>query len=96
MTDALTPEARLIVLRELAQAGDGRSNDLVLARVLDAHGVTRSRDWLRTQLRALAEIGAIGVREVGTLLVAELRALGRDHVERRRVIDGVARPADAE
>ena len=96
MSDTLTPEARLIVLRELAQQGDGRSNDLVLARVLDTHGVSRSREWLRTQLRALAEVGAISVREVGSIMVAELKRLGRDHVERRGTIDGVARPADAE
>lgn len=94
MTDGVTADARLIILRELALQVDGRSNDLVLDRVLDAHGVRRSRDWLRTQLRALAELEAVKLSEAGSLLVATLRRAGRDHVERRAVIEGVARPAD--
>lgn len=94
--DAIAADARLLVLKELARQADGRLNDVVLERVLDTYGVRRSREWLRTQLRALAELGAIGVAEAGALLVAELRRAGRDHVERRAVLDGVARPADAE
>ncbi|WP_425230217.1 hypothetical protein [Sphingomonas sp.] len=96
MTDPVVAEARLILLKELARSSDGRSNDLVLDRVLDAHGFRRSRDWLRTQLRALAELGAIDVREAGSVVVAELKRLGRDHVDRRGAIESVARPADAE
>lgn len=87
-------DARLIILRELAAQTDGRSSDLVLARVLDAFGVRRSRDWLRTQLRGLAELEAVRLEEIGTVMVASLRRAGRDHVERRGVIEGVSRPAE--
>lgn len=87
-------DARLIILRELAAQTDGRSNDVVLERVLDAFGVRRSRDWLRTQLRRLAELEAVRLQEVGTVLVASIRRAGRDHVERRGVIEGVSRPAE--
>lgn len=92
--DRVAADARLMILRELAQQTDGRSSDLVLDRVLDAHGVRRSRDWLRTQLRKLAELEAVRVSEVGSVLVATLRRAGRDHVERRFLIEGVSPPAD--
>lgn len=100
MSDALAADARLLILRELAQVTDARANDLVLDRVLDAAGYRRTRAWLRTQLHALAELEAVKLTIVGegegTLLVAELRRAGRDHVDRRAVLDGVARPAVAD
>ena len=92
--DGIGADARLMVLRELAKQTDGRLNDAVLARVLEAYGMRRSRDWVRTQLRRLADLEAIRIAEAGTVLVASLRQAGRDHVERRGVIEGVARPAD--
>lgn len=87
-------DARLIILRELAAQADARLNDVVLHRVLDAQGVRRSRDWLRTQLTRLEELDAVRVTQIGTVTVAELRRAGRDHVERRALLTGVARPAD--
>lgn len=96
MIDRVAEDARLIVLRHLAEQADGRSNDIVLDRVLDTYGVRRSREWLRTQLRRLAELDAISVEEVGSILVAGLRRAGRDHVDRRAPIEGVSRPADAD
>lgn len=92
--DRIAEDARLIVLRELTRQADGRSNELVLGRVLDTFGVARSRDWLRTQLRRLEELEAVRVEPIGTVLVVTLRQAGRDHVERRALLEGVARPAD--
>lgn len=92
--DRVAEDARLVILRELADQTDSRSNDSVLSRVLDAYGVRRSREWIRTQLRALAQLDAVSIREVATVMVVELRRAGRDHVERRGVIEGVSRPAD--
>lgn len=94
MSDALSGDARLIVLRHLSEQSDGRSNDLLLDRVLDALGVRRSRDWLRTQLRRLAELDAVKLDEMGSVLVVTLRQAGRDHVDRRALLDGVSRPLD--
>ncbi len=87
-------DARLIVLKELAMQTDGRSNEVVLTRVLDAFGIRRSRDWVRTQLTAMAELDAVRVSEAGTVLVATLTKAGRNHVDRRSVIAGIARPSD--
>jgi len=95
LNDAIARDARLAILRELASQIDGRLNDQALAHVLDVIGIRRSRDWARTQLRALAELDAVRLVEAGDLLVAELTALGRDHVERRALIEGVARPRES-
>jgi hypothetical protein len=92
--DVITQEARLRILQELARQVDGRLNETALGRVLDTYGIRRPSEWVRTQLRALEQLDAIAITEVGTVMVAALRRLGRDHVERRVVIDGVDRPAD--
>jgi len=93
--EAIEAEAgRLCILEELARQTDGRANDSVLRQVLDVYGIARSREWLRTQLRMLADLGAVRIVEVGPVMVASLTRPGRDHVERRRIIDGVARPSD--
>lgn len=92
--DELAADARLCMLKELAQQTDGRLNEVTLMRVLDAFGIRRSRDWVRTQLRALGELGAVKLTEHGTVMIASLTKLGRDHVERRQIIEGVSRPSD--
>lgn len=94
LDDALAADARLIILRELARQLDARLNEVALARVLDVHGIKRTQAWLRTQLNALAELGAIRVEDLGTVKVATLRAAGRAHVDRRALLDSVAAPGD--
>ena len=89
----LKKDARLIILRELALQTDGRLNENILVSVLDTFGHHRSRDWLRTQLRALADLDAIKIHEAGSVMVAEITASGQDHVDRRSVIEGVAHPS---
>lgn len=91
--DYLTADARLVVLKELAAQPDGRLNEALIEKVLDVFGHTRSRDWIRTQLRKLEELGAVHVIEAGTVLVAAITRAGLDHVERRSFIEGVARPS---
>jgi hypothetical protein len=96
VTNFISAEARLIVLREL-QAQPGYSlNDAMLQTVLESFGITRSRDWLREELRWLVEMGAIATRDAGSVKIAVLTDKGRDHVERRIVIDGIKRPSPRE
>lgn len=94
LSELIAKDARLVILKELAGQVDGRLNEVALIHVLDAFGIKRSREWVRTQLLALAELDAVTVEEVGTVMVASLSRRGHDHVERRAVIDGVARPSD--
>ena len=91
--DHVNADARLVILKELVNQIDHRLNSSLLERVLEAFGHRRSREWLETQLHALADIGAIQVTQIGSVMVAELRQPGQDHVERRRVLAGVARPS---
>lgn len=90
----LTEDARLVILKELSKQTDGRLNDNLLTTVLDTFGHRRSRDWVRTQLMAMAELGAVMLtRPAETVIVASITRAGLDHVERRGVISGISRPS---
>ena len=89
----LTADARLVVLKELSKQTDNRLNEALLVAVLDTFGHRRSREWVRVQLRYLQDIGAVKLTEAGTVLIAELRRSGQDHVDRRIELEGVARPS---
>lgn len=93
-SDFRAEDGRLVILRELAEQVDGRLNEVSIQRVLDAFAITRSREWIRTQLRKLAELEAVRITEAGTVMIAQITTLGRNHVNRREVIEGVTRPSD--
>lgn len=90
----MAQDGRLVILKELAIQTDGRLNEVSLTRVLDSFAFKRSREWTRTQMRKLAELGAVQLSEAGTVLIAKITRLGRNHVERREIVDGVTRPSD--
>ena len=92
----LTHDARLVMLRELSQRTDYRLNESALTKVLDIFGHHRSREWVRTQLRKLEELGAVRVEENNRIMVATITRAGLDHVERRSVIEGVSKPSPEE
>lgn len=91
--DYLEHGARLVILKELAKWPDGRLNEADLTVVLDAFGYRRSREWVRTQLNKLQELGAVTTTQQGSVMVATMTRAGLDHVERRSLIEGVARPS---
>lgn len=95
LAEGIAQEARLKILRELAGQTDGRLSDILLKRTLDIYGYRRDRDWIRTQMRKLADLGAVSLHEAGEVLFAKIEAPGRDHLEERSVIEGVMRPAEA-
>lgn len=86
-------DARLVILKGLARQSDFRLNEVLITKMLDEFGYNRSREWVRTQLRKMAEIGAVKLAEAGTVLVATITRSGLDHAERRAVIEGIARPS---
>lgn len=96
LSEAVARAARLVILKQLAGQNDGRMNDLLIQRVLDAYGYRRDRDWVKTQLRKLADLGAVTVEETGGVMIARLERIGRDHLAERSVIEGVSRPHEAE
>jgi len=90
---AIEQDGRLVILKELAKQPDGRLNETLLVHVLDQFGIKRSRDWVRTQLRAMSELGAVTTNELGTVMVAELTRAGQDHLDRRIILEGISRPS---
>ena len=86
----------MAALRELAGQTDGRLSSLSIRSILDVHAIRRDGDWIATQLRKLESLGAVELGEVGSTLIAKITRPGRDHVEERAVLSGVARPSEAE
>lgn len=86
-------DARLVILRGLSEQMDGRMNETLLTALLETFGHNRSRDWVRTQLQKLRELGAVTITEAGTVYIGSITRAGLDHVQRRSVIEGVARPS---
>ena len=95
LAEGIAREARLRILQVLSQQTDGSLSDLLLKRTMDYYGYRRDRDWIRTQMRKLADLGAVSVHDAGDVLFAKLEPAGRDHLEERSVIEGVLRPAEA-
>ncbi len=93
----LDEQARLFILRELDAQVDGQLNELILQQVLELrYAIRRDRVWLKTQLNALENLGAVGLIRAGSLTVAKILPAGRDHTLERAVIAGVARPRELE
>lgn len=95
LAEGIAREARLRILQVLSQQTDGSLSDLLLKRTLDIYGYRRDRDWIRTQMRKLGDLGAVTLHEGEEVLFATLAPAGRDHLEERSVIEGVLRPAEA-
>lgn len=95
LAEAIAREARLRILQVLSDQTDLSLSDLLLKRTLDYYGYRRDRDWIRTQMRKLADLGAVTINDAGEVLFATLAPAGRDHLEERSIIEGVLRPAEA-
>ncbi|PZU15681.1 MAG: hypothetical protein DI589_27670 [Shinella sp.] len=89
-------DARLIILRGLADQPDGRMNETLLTALLETFGHRRSRDYVRTQVHKLRELGAVTITEAGSVVIPRITRAGLDHVESRSYIEGVNRPSPAE
>jgi len=85
--------ARLCILKALRDQPDGRMNEVMLMRILDTYAYHRSREWVRTQLMKMAELGAVTLVEAGSVMVASITRAGLDHAERRSFIAGIDRPS---
>lgn len=90
--EAQNADARLIILKTLTEELDYSLNENLLTHALEAYGHHRPREYVRDQLRWLAEMGAVTLIEAGTVMVGTITQRGRDHVELRTAIEGVRRP----
>lgn len=88
-----TADFRLTILKALATEDDHRLNETLIEKILESFGHSKSRDYLRTQLKKLEDLGAVRLTEPGSVYVAELLRPGLDHVERRAFLEGVLKPS---
>ena len=93
MAQLIREQARLVVLRALADQVDERLNSDLLLPQLDLFGIRKDRAWLHEELRWLADMGAVTLLEAGSILVATLTEKGRRHLDRHIAIEGVQRPS---
>lgn len=87
--------ARLAILRTLAEQGDWRMSVSMLETVLASFAISKGRAYVLQQLGYLEDtLGAVRVigRET-PVPIAELCSQGLDHVEGRVRLEGVERPA---
>lgn len=87
---------RLVMLRALGAEDNETLNDTILQMELERFGFARSRDFIRNQLSWLQkEVGAVRINVQGTATIATLTDVGRDHLMRRSVLEGVQKPSSA-
>ncbi|WP_029006473.1 MULTISPECIES: hypothetical protein [Azorhizobium] len=96
MERLIREEARLILLRALAGEVNETLNSSLLTEQLRTFGIKRERAWVHGELAYLAEMGAVTLVEAGSVKVASLTGLGRRHLDREAVIEGVKRPSRPE
>jgi hypothetical protein len=96
LSQIMSEDARLIILRALLEQSDGRLNSELLRSTLESFGINKTRDWVHEELRWLADMMAVKLTDAGSVRIAELLTKGRDHVERRIMIEGIKRPSPPE
>ncbi len=93
LSDLLSSDRRLVVLRILEQTG-GSLNESVLQTALEEFGHRVSRDVVRTELAWLDEQGLVTSETVGgRIIVVTLTERGADVATGRAKHPGVKRPS---
>lgn len=93
MEELIRQQARLILLKALAQQTDETLNSDLLIHELRPFGIRKSRAWVHDELAWLKEMGAVSLIEAGTILVATLTDKGHRHLAREIAIEGIQRPS---
>lgn len=91
--DHYRAEARLIMLRKLAEWPDGSLSAKMLWRELQAFAINEDREWAEEEMRYLDKMAAIQICEVGSVLIGTITPKGRSHLARRIKIAGVDWPS---
>jgi hypothetical protein len=92
--DQYRADARLIILRKLAEWPDGSLSSKHLQRELFTFAVNEDREWVHEEMRYLAKFDAIRVSEAGSVLIGTITPKGRSHLARRLKIGGVDWPSE--
>lgn len=90
----LAEEARLIILRALAdESNETLNSNLIVRELRERFGIPRDRPWVHLQLDWLAEMGAVTLISAETVKIATLTHVGHRHLQREIAIEGVKRPS---
>lgn len=87
---------RLAILKTLAGQSGYFANDSILHQVINAVGLSCTRDQVRGHIDWLAEQGLVAVKETGTtkqILVVTLTERGGDVATGAATVRGVQRPS---
>ena len=93
MDRIIREEARLIILKALAEQKNESLSSSMLEPVLATFAINYERPWVHQQMDYLRTMGAISVTDAGTVKIATLSELGRRHLDRHEAIEGVKRPS---
>lgn len=86
-------EARLIILRALAEQVNESLSSSMLEPVLAQFAIRVPRAWIHGEMEYLRMMGALTVVEAETVRIGTLTNLGRRHLDRDVAIEGVKRPS---
>lgn len=89
----LREEARLIILKALGEQTNETLSSSMIEDILPNFAIRQPRPWVHQQMGYLHEMGAISVRDAGTVKIGTLTDLGRRHLDRDTFIEGVKRPS---
>lgn len=89
-------EARLILLKALAEQTNETLSSSLLVHVLESYGIFKERSWVHDELAWLADAGAVSIVQAGTVKIATLTEKGKRHLDRHIAIEGVKRPSRPE
>lgn len=86
-------EARLVILRALAEQVNESLSSSMLEPALIRFGINQERAWIHQQIEYLHTMNALTVVEAGSVKIATLTDFGRRHLDRHVAIEGVKRPS---
>lgn len=86
-------EARLIILKALGEQENETLSSSMIEDILPAFAIRQERAWIHQQMAYLRDMGAIVLRDAGTVKIGTLTNLGRRHLDRDTTIEGVKRPS---
>lgn len=90
--ETLRQHRRLAILRHLEQVSDYTSNVSILTDVLDALGVTSSRDQVVTEVTWLEQNGFVTANDTAGFIVVEATHSGVDIARGRATHPDIRRP----
>lgn len=87
-------DGRLVILKALAeQSNDTLASNVLQDIVLPVFGIRQNRAWVHQQMDYLANLGAIAVTDAGTIKLGTLTVIGKRHLDRDDILQGVTRPS---